>query len=65
LTPYGQNYSCGASIIIEQASEAVMRLNSFAALFGFIAIFWKKQFVVLALVISFTMIMGGNLCPSG
>lgn len=53
----GSKYSCGASIILEQASEAVMRLNNVAALFGFIAIIWKKQFVILALVISFPMIM--------
>jgi hypothetical protein len=49
------NYSYGASTILEQASEAVMRLNRVAALFGFIAITWNKQFVVVPLVISLAM----------
>jgi hypothetical protein len=38
----------------------VTRLNRVSALFVFIAIIWKKQFVVLALVISFTMIMSAE-----
>jgi hypothetical protein len=37
-----------------------MRLNRVAAFFGFIAIIWKKQFVVLPLVISFAMIMSAE-----
>jgi hypothetical protein len=64
MLPVWSNYSRGASIILEYASEAVAALNRVAALFGFIAGIWKEQFVALPLVISFTLIMGAEFGQS-
>jgi hypothetical protein len=62
--PEWSNYSCGASIILEEASEAVATLNQVAALFGLVASIRKEQFVALPLMISLAMIMSAEFGQS-
>jgi hypothetical protein len=61
LVVVGANYSCGAAIVFEQASEPLATYNGVAAWVGFIANFWEEQLVAFPLVVAFGVIMRAEL----
>jgi hypothetical protein len=56
-------YSCGASVVFEQTTQAVTTLNLTALRDSFLARIGEEQLVSFPLMVSFLMIQVGNRTP--